>query len=505
MLVNASCRDLGVALVIVVFTLAHVAAMPHRWSPTKLAARRAIAIQKSYVVPKPAGFSHVLTPSGIAKRVKGMSLGLEATMDLELATGLHRRTGIALAAAARPLVGNQAADAFLAVNQKANACKHKKFRWADSGHDNDDDPRMLGDLELPPLLFNDTAPRSNPELHLLRGMEPKDYKEVGAQCHHDPQHDLELYFQEPGGNAADLELAQPKTDYRTLLNDSVSASVASTDEPSQPSLAGLTELFTLFLTKQVGFFDSLASSQRVEALGTHLQEVHADLQALRPLCLQVHHLESIMETVQEVDSQSRLCFKESVARSAQHLSQCISAVSVRVDTVEKSLDLLIGKLGTFSRFSEESFDTAGIKEHLLLTNSRFDVLHSEIIGKEARLASLEGFVPAALEPQLRGCGPGPLGSQVPQDDMFSEPQVPEVGSRVMLHSLNTEALNGLVGTIIKFDIVTKRVGVKLDQADRILAIRIDNLFLVGCAPPPPSAPRVVKRALAHAHLRQVSS
>ncbi len=63
---------------------------------------------------------------------------------------------------------------------------------------------------------------------------------------------------------------------------------------------------------------------------------------------------------------------------------------------------------------------------------------------------------------------------------FSSPQVPVVGMRVMLRGLQSAARNGCLARIVSVD--TERAGVALDCGRR-LAIRYDNLYLIGCGSP----------------------
>jgi len=101
--------------------------MPHKWSTEKLAVRRAEAVRRGFIVPRPAGYAHILVPDDLALRVKGMANGLAATKSLELLTGLHRRSGSDLAAAACPAVGKDMVDEYLRINRDANSCKHRSF------------------------------------------------------------------------------------------------------------------------------------------------------------------------------------------------------------------------------------------------------------------------------------------------------------------------------------------------------------------------------------------
>jgi len=124
--------DRGVALLLILISLLLAGlAMPHRWSPAKLAARRDLARIHGYLRSCPKGHSHVLAPDCVAERVKGVTRGLLATRELERASGLHRRSGADLAVAARPLVGDAMTDAFISENQRYCGHKHRKFAPTD--------------------------------------------------------------------------------------------------------------------------------------------------------------------------------------------------------------------------------------------------------------------------------------------------------------------------------------------------------------------------------------
>ncbi len=53
-------------------------AMPHRWSPAKLADRRAVACNRGFLQQRRLGMGFVEVPVPLAPRVKKMALGLAA-------------------------------------------------------------------------------------------------------------------------------------------------------------------------------------------------------------------------------------------------------------------------------------------------------------------------------------------------------------------------------------------------------------------------------------------
>ena len=62
--------------------------------------RRRRASKGNYISPTPSGKEHVLVSSTIAPVVRTLARSVEATRDIELMTGIHRRNGSHLAAAA---------------------------------------------------------------------------------------------------------------------------------------------------------------------------------------------------------------------------------------------------------------------------------------------------------------------------------------------------------------------------------------------------------------------
>ncbi len=112
---------------LLVLIVAFFTVMPHRWSPAKLAIRRAIALERGFVCLCPAGQMFVSVISPLAPRVKRISQGFAATQRLELATGLHRRSAHELLLAAKDTITEDEALAFTTVNRAANAAKHAPF------------------------------------------------------------------------------------------------------------------------------------------------------------------------------------------------------------------------------------------------------------------------------------------------------------------------------------------------------------------------------------------
>ena len=53
--------------------------------------------------------------------------------------------------------------------------------------------------------------------------------------------------------------------------------------------------------------------------------------------------------------------------------------------------------------------------------------------------------------------------------------------RVLLHGLRAAELNGEFGTILSID--SERAGVKLDETNKNISVKYNNLFVVGLGPP----------------------
>jgi hypothetical protein len=69
---------------------------------------------------------------------------------------------------------------------------------------------------------------------------------------------------------------------------------------------------------------------------------------------------------------------------------------------------------------------------------------------------------------------------------FSEQRDAEVGMRVMLHGLRTSSLNGSLGRIVSLR--GDRAGVLIDDCpDGPKSVKIANIFVLDCGPPPPGA------------------
>jgi hypothetical protein len=123
--------------------------MPHRWSPEKLANRRALAGERGYLLQRLPGMNYVSVPSALAPRAKRMVKGLAAVQHLEVLSGAHRRSANDLLQAVGGKLAADDAVAFAKVSRDANAAKHASFlrppvakrsAWADL---NDDDQGAL--------------------------------------------------------------------------------------------------------------------------------------------------------------------------------------------------------------------------------------------------------------------------------------------------------------------------------------------------------------------------
>jgi hypothetical protein len=168
---------------------------------------------------------------------------------------------------------------------------------------------------------------------------------------------------------------------------------------------------------------------------------------------------------------------------AENTANMLSTTSVCIQGVEK---LVRSKLSSAVGAAE------AVSERILLLESKF-----------AAVGSLPGCVgdvaPGPSSSSSSTCAPMPstsLPSSSSAAGVFSEPQYPFVGARVMLHSMQKLALNGSLGIITQID--SLRAGVVLDGADLSLAIKYQNLFIVGTGPLPP-IPTDADGSAAHAH------
>ena len=99
--------------------------MPHTRTVEGAAKRLERSIKRGFIVTRPAGFSHVLARTVTAPRLRVVARGLEATRQVELETGIHRRTTASLISATRPLRGADASLALQKVTRTAfTSCFH---------------------------------------------------------------------------------------------------------------------------------------------------------------------------------------------------------------------------------------------------------------------------------------------------------------------------------------------------------------------------------------------
>ena len=106
--------------------------MPHRWSAEKLAARRAIALERGFLRPCPKGVKHVAVPEVIAHRVKRMAQGVEETRKTELALGVHCRTFSGLLQASEGRLPAEKHAGLRRTLHLANSAKHRAFKATES-------------------------------------------------------------------------------------------------------------------------------------------------------------------------------------------------------------------------------------------------------------------------------------------------------------------------------------------------------------------------------------
>jgi len=100
--------------------------------------------------------------------------------------------------------------------------------------------------------------------------------------------------------------------------------------------------------------------------------------------------------------------------------------------------------------------------------------------------TIKDLIPMALSPLARRVGEHGAASLL-EGATSDDVRAVEVGARVMLCGLRAAARNGAMGTVSSVD--DERAGVLVDGDDKPIAVKYDNLLLMGCGPPPLAASR----------------
>jgi len=484
--------DRGVALLLILTTLLLVdSAMPHRWSPLKLAARRELARNHGYLRSCPKGHSHVLAPDCVAERVKGVTRGLLATRELERASGLHRRSGADLAVAARPLVGDAMTDAFISENQRYCGHKHRKFTTSD--------PELEYNHVLPPSrnwcdLSEDVRDadleldleEKFPDLPLLPDPELVTHEPDPV---HDPEHELQHVFaleHEHNENPPPsmwLPSACPQCCWFPTLAGQLQATICSMSsliEGQNNTIAILCARADPASSRPAAplpHYDSAAIRDNISNINEEL--------ALRITNLEARGSSDLDSLVQGLSV--------AVASQKMYIAETqddITRIATLVKDVSTSLDMRLTMLTakTMPMLAEKVFEKAvslfGLADSRIKTleasaaasasSAHDDWIADRLAGLDSRLRGLESSLLNLFGDPGDGVSPPPSNAEATHvDEVFFG------GQYVRLTGLSSVHLNGTIGCIVGFDEQSLRYQVQYAGKPPV-KIKGSNLVVASC-------------------------
>lgn len=109
--------------------------MPHCYSLERRLLRHTRAVERGYVVAKPAGHKHILVHDNVAKRTAAVARSMEVHRELEFQSSRHHHSVSKAVLAARPTLPKQVYRSYSNVARAANKARHDRWcdAWSDDG------------------------------------------------------------------------------------------------------------------------------------------------------------------------------------------------------------------------------------------------------------------------------------------------------------------------------------------------------------------------------------